>query len=282
MAATGLWRRHASSELFTGLRVTFWERSHARFARFLKLPWLHNHAQDRYFRVLRGEITPGVRWLDLGCGHQLVPDWAAPVSEQRAVAARARYLAGADVDVPALRSNPFVRHRIVSLGDHLPFADDSFDFVSANMVVEHLAHPEPIFREIFRVLSSGGRFLFHTPNRLYPYIFLATLIPDGIKVKIIWLLERRADVDVFKTYYQANTVKQICALAARTNFEVTHISVGGSVGVFGLIGPLGLLELPFLKLLTLRPLNRFNATIITILTKPGRSSNGDTGGQTDV
>ncbi len=133
--------------------MTFWKKLRARFARFLNLPWLHGHAQHRYLRVLRGQVTPDIRWLDLGCGHQIVPDWAASLAEQKAISERARFLVGADVDIPALKSNPFVQHRVIALGTGLPFASGSFDLVSANMVVEHFEHPEPIFQEILRVLA---------------------------------------------------------------------------------------------------------------------------------
>jgi len=49
------------------------------------------------------------------------------------------------------------RHGTISVlacgnGSTLPFADNSFDGVTANIVLEHLAHPSPQFLEI---RSSG-------------------------------------------------------------------------------------------------------------------------------
>lgn len=44
--------------------------------------------------------------------------------------------------------------------EQLPFGVDSFDAVVANFVVHHLARPEIVFPEIYRVLKPGGRFAF--------------------------------------------------------------------------------------------------------------------------
>ena len=44
--------------------------------------------------------------------------------------------------------------------EELPFEDGTFDAVVSNFTVHHLARPEVVFREISRVLVSGGRFAF--------------------------------------------------------------------------------------------------------------------------
>ena len=48
----------------------------------------------------------------------------------------------------------------------LPFAEDSFDLLLSSDVVEHLPDLERHVSEAARVLSSGGRYLIKTPNRL--------------------------------------------------------------------------------------------------------------------
>lgn len=45
----------------------------------------------------------------------------------------------------------------------LPFDDDSFDFVIANHVLEHVSDDRGALREIFRVLTPGGLAILQTP-----------------------------------------------------------------------------------------------------------------------
>ncbi len=228
------------------------------------------HSQERYMRTLQSEVTTGARWLDIGCGRQIVPSWASPLSEQETLVRRAGLFAGIDTD-HALVEHPLLKYRVMAIGQHLPFRDESFNLITANMVFEHLEHPEEILREIHRVLSSGGKLIFHTPNFHYPYIFLASLVSDSIKKPLIRLLEQREDQDVFKTYYRSNTVKAIEDLAAAGGFEVNGIRVGGSVGTFQRLGPLAAVEVFFLKILSLEWFSRFNTTITAVLKKRPQS-----------
>lgn len=44
-------------------------------------------------------------------------------------------------------------------GVNIPFEDERFDVVFSRQVFEHVRHPEPLMREIRRVLKPGGRFI---------------------------------------------------------------------------------------------------------------------------
>jgi len=48
--------------------------------------------------------------------------------------------------------------------DPFPFEASSFDFVTANALVEHIREPNIYFSEVKRVLQEGGLFLLTTPN----------------------------------------------------------------------------------------------------------------------
>ena len=56
---------------------------------------------------------------------------------------------------------------IVDLNDDLlPYADDTYDLVTATEVIEHLENPRLFVREINRVLKPGGVCVLSTPNVL--------------------------------------------------------------------------------------------------------------------
>ncbi len=52
--------------------------------------------------------------------------------------------------------------------EKLPFDDQSFDFVQAYSVMEHVDDPDQVFREVFRVLRPGGAFFFSTSTAICP------------------------------------------------------------------------------------------------------------------
>jgi SAM-dependent methyltransferase len=57
---------------------------------------------------------------------------------------------------------------VEGVGETLPFADDSFDFVFSNEVIEHVADDAAYAAEMVRVVKRNGRILLFCPNRWYP------------------------------------------------------------------------------------------------------------------
>ena len=57
---------------------------------------------------------------------------------------------------------PDLTYRVAD-AEHLPFDDSTFDVVVGINVIHHLARPEVVFREIGRVLTPQGRFVFVIP-----------------------------------------------------------------------------------------------------------------------
>ena len=223
------------------------------------------HAQDLYEAALKDHVSSGTNWLDLGCGHQVLPFWRE--EEERRLVARCGTIVGMDYDLPSLQKHRSVSQRVRGHIDSLPFKDNHFDLVTANMVVEHLANPAQQFREINRVLKPGGIFLFHTPNAGgYPTL-LTKLVPEALKHKLIYVLDGRKEDDVFETHYCANTKDQISDLADTTGFKVRRIRFTVSDAVFALIPPIAIPELIYLRLLMTDRFKNWRTNIITVLRK---------------
>lgn len=141
------------------------------------------------------EQTP--RGLDLGCGQGW---YAARLAE------RGFQMTGVDVSRGQIeQAQAYCRSRNVDVGlsvydgAHLPFADESFDFVYSINVLHHLVEPDAqrrLFGEVLRVLTSGGRFFLHEMNvenplfRAYMSYFFPLLksIDEGTE---LWLRPTR-------------------------------------------------------------------------------------------
>lgn len=223
------------------------------------------HSQALYEEVLNQNVRPDTAWLDLGCGHQVLPAWRK--DEEKRLVESSKMIVGMDYDLPSLRKHRCITRRLKGDITNLPFADSSFDLVTANMVVEHLAAPDRQFQEVSRMLKPGGIFIFHTPNALgYPSL-LTRLAPDKLKNKLIYLLDGRREEDIFDVHYKANSKKKIAALAHTAGFESAKIDMIVSDAVFAIVPPAALPELMYLRLLMTKPFKAIRTNIIATLRK---------------
>jgi ubiquinone/menaquinone biosynthesis C-methylase UbiE len=208
----------------------------------------HRHTQHVYSDWLQSLLEPGLEWLDLGCGHQILPHWVG--ADEPAMVARCRRAVGIDLDLPSLKANSVLRDRILGTLEQLPFPNDSFDLVTANMVVEHLSAPAVVLSEIGRVMRPGGRFLFHTPNCKAPVMRIAAHTPERLKKSLIRLFEQRREEDVFPTHYRMNTPADIQAMARQAGLRVERIEQISSAALTAVLGPLAIPELLYMRVIT--------------------------------
>jgi len=106
---------------------------------------------------LLGHLRTGQRLLDVGCGPGTITvDLAALLEPGEVVGVDnvASVLDGARA-LAAERGQPNVRFEQADAYD-LPFDDGSFDVVYAHQVLQHVARPVELLRELYRVLRSGG------------------------------------------------------------------------------------------------------------------------------
>lgn len=103
-----------------------------------------------------GANGPGTRRiLDVGCGTGTMLTYLARFGNAE----------GVDIDTEAIE---YCRARGLkqvsqSAADSLPFADDTFDLVTALDVVEHIDDDLGVLREVRRVLRPGGQLLLTVP-----------------------------------------------------------------------------------------------------------------------
>ena len=110
--------------------------------------------------IERARILPGQRVLDLGCGTGTL----TIMLKQSAPKARITGMDG-DNDVLSIAISKSEKVGAAITWDYglaleLPYPDDSFDVVVSSLVIHHLTSQDkvPAFREVRRILRSGGRF----------------------------------------------------------------------------------------------------------------------------
>jgi SAM-dependent methyltransferase len=102
---------------------------------------------------------PYERMLDLGCDDG---SWTAEVAS----AARASFVTGIEIvgERARLARDRGVEVVIADLNRRLPLADESFDLVHANQVIEHVGDIDLFLSEVARVLRPAGEVVLSTES----------------------------------------------------------------------------------------------------------------------
>jgi len=150
--------------------------------------------QERRLEMIRRYLPlENARVLDIGCG------LGAYVRRFSDFTNRAY---GIDIDHSrcALGAARGVDGLCVAVGESLPFADNVFDGVLLNEVIEHVTSDRDTLREALRVTRPGGRIVIFAPNRFYPmethgvylgkrYVFgnipLVNYLPDPLRNRLV-------------------------------------------------------------------------------------------------
>ena len=221
------------------------------------------YSQLLYEDEISCRLKHDISWLDLGCGHHILPPWRQ--SQELALVSGCQSVVGLDPCLPALQTHCSIKRLVAGDISQLPFSDATFDLATANMVVEHLSDPLGQFCEVRRVLKPGGRFLFHTPNAVSYFCLMRRLVPSRLNKHLVWLLDGRRVEDVFPVQYKANTIRRISDLARSTGFRVKRIKMLVSSPIFVFVPPIMVFELLFLRVLMLKSFKRWRTNIIAEL-----------------
>lgn len=99
---------------------------------------------------------PGKRLLDVACGRGTIPALAA----KEGVVAH-----GFDLSYNAVRAGDLVTSNlIVANGEHLPYPNNSFEYVTNIGSLEHYVSPDTGVREMARILTADGLACVLVPN----------------------------------------------------------------------------------------------------------------------
>src|SRR5580704_11865707 len=148
------------------------------------------YTQIIYGQALIDALEPSVRWLDAGCGHEILKHGAG--TERFELTSKAQFNVGCDLDMRSLQDQALLANRVCCNLESLPFRSNSFDLVSLNNVAEHLPDPVTTVTEIARVLRDGGRVIVHTPNARSYWVTIARLarlaLPERLMFRLIKFL----------------------------------------------------------------------------------------------
>ena len=154
------WTRNVNAERIMGRTVS-------RFARGSE-GYFHELEEQRYrsHRHLPGWIAsmrPGAGVLEVGCGVGL--DSATMARHGLKTTAVDLTMVGVATANRRAREQQFDGHYACANGEHLPFADGSFDYVYSFGVMHHAADTQACIDEAFRVLKAGGEALIMLYHR---------------------------------------------------------------------------------------------------------------------
>jgi ubiquinone/menaquinone biosynthesis C-methylase UbiE len=237
--------------------------TYARLRRALT-PQLRN-SQYEYADALRMELQRRGHWLDIGCGHEFLPTWMN--AEGRAISASRWTVVGIDLDRNAIARHSGLNGRVQGDAQCLPFCDDTFDLVTANMVFEHVADPEALFQEVSRVLRRGGRMLIHTPNAEGYTTRLTRLIPAPWLKPLASVLLSRKD-GIYPTFYRANSLASLRSFAQRSQMQVDSFRFINSSPQLIRVPPLMTIELVCTRWFARDSMKQYRACILATFEKP--------------
>lgn len=117
--------------------------------------------QTTRFTTALDEVKSGDKVVDMGCGVGVFtkmvkgqyPDcevWGTDISDQACT--------------DNTLENPSIKYLHQYIGNQTELPDNYFDMVFSGETLEHLDDPNYLFKDAYRVLKTGGKFVLTTPN----------------------------------------------------------------------------------------------------------------------
>ena len=179
---------------------------------------------EAYATLIAEHLRPETRWLDAGTGSRILEKDLEGLENW--LVQQSGTTVGMDV---RLTQHVSIRTLVCGSIYDLPFADNSFDLVTCNMVMEHLGEPAASTAEIARVLVRGGALIINTPN-LWNYGVLANAIlskvlPEQWRLGLVRASDSRELEDIFPVRYRANTLHRLRTLFTASGLKVHRAAI---------------------------------------------------------
>jgi SAM-dependent methyltransferase len=196
----------------------------------------------RFGELIMPKLGPTVEMIDLGCGRGM----ETPLSYKE----HTRRSYGLDTS-PAVLQNTSVHVGLIGSVYDIPLRRGSVDLAVSQEVVEHLDHPEQMFREVSRILRPDGTLAVMTPNLWYPSIIVSAVTPYRFHRFATRLAHGIDPTDVFPTRYRANTLGRLSRLGREAGLDlVLHEYFQSNPGDLGFSPVLTRLEVAYVRLVS--------------------------------
>lgn len=154
------WTRNVNAERIMGRTVSAHERGSEAYFRDLEAQRYRSH---RHLSGWIGSMKPGRHVLEVGCGIGL--DSAQMVRHGLTVTAMDLTTVGPATARQRARRQQWDARYLCANGEHLPFPDQTFDYVYSFGVMHHASDTQQCIDEARRVLSDGGQALIMLYHR---------------------------------------------------------------------------------------------------------------------
>lgn len=148
-------------------------------------------------------LAAGMKVLDVACGPGLVTESAVDI------VGPSGWVVGLDPSVGMLHEarHAHCPHLVRAIGEHLPFADSSFDFLSMGYALRHVSDLKLAFHEYARVLKPGGVVLIleiSRPRSTWLRV-LSRLYIRGVLGKVFGMMTGNRDFQTLMQYWWDTT-----------------------------------------------------------------------------
>jgi len=179
------------------------------------------HPNSIFEETVLKHLKPSDTILDIGCGRT-----APNLRNMRGKAARLIGIELVDF-TPETKALPDLELHNNDMANLVDIADASINLAYCRSVMEHIERPEQCYREMYRVLKPGGKFIFLTAN-IWDYAsIIAMLVPNALHPLIVNRTEGREMEDTFPTQYRTNSRRKITRLCQDSGLEIEHFEYLG-------------------------------------------------------